>query len=194
MKTSGFTFCIALLVGTATAGAHTGHWTGDSFTNGLAHPLFGLDHLLAMLALGIWAGQLGGRSRWLVPLAFAGAMLGGGVLEMCGVGIPFQEPGISLSVVLVGLAILFSIRPGPWIPAVAAGLFAVWHGAAHGAEIPPGTYFPPYALGFALATLGLHAVGVLLGETLSAQADKAPLRPVGAALAAAGIFLLAAQI
>src|SRR3989338_2858962 len=116
--------------------AHAGIGEASDFLHGLAHPAGGLDHVCAMLAVGLWAAQMGGRSVWAVPLTFVSVMALGGALPMLGVSLPFVEPGIVLSVLLPGVLIAASIRLPLWLSSSAVGLFALWHGHAHGAEIP----------------------------------------------------------
>src|SRR3990167_3389305 len=116
--------------------AHVGLSDASGFLHGLAHPASGLDHVLAMLAVGLWAAQTGGRSVWAVPLTFVGVMALGGALPLPGIGLPFVEQGIVLSVLLLGVLIAVSVRLPLWLGSGLVGLFALWHGRAHGAEMP----------------------------------------------------------
>lgn len=179
----------ALFAVPAIANAHTGAAPAHGFVHGLEHPIFGIDHLLAMLAIGLWAAQTGGRARWAVPLAFVGTMAIGGALGMAGISLPLIEPGITLSVLLLGLMIAFAVR----LPLAAAvplvALFAVFHGHAHGAEMPAGVSGLTYAAGFLIATAALHVAGIGLGMGIQ-HAAKAPfVRATGAAIAIAGVAL-----
>jgi urease accessory protein len=146
--------------------AHVGAGDTHGALHGFMHPLGGLDHVLVMVAVGVLAFRIGGRALWLVPLSFVGMMAVGGALGMAGVGLPFVEVGIGLSVVVLGLALAFGLA----LPLAAAtalvGLFAVFHGHAHGAEMPAGASGFGYGLGFVLATALLHAVGIGLGFVL----------------------------
>jgi len=182
-------FAIALFCTPALAFAHPGH-ADSGLAAGLAHPLFGLDHLLAMLAVGLWAAQQHGAARWAVPLTFVASMLVGGLLGFAGVQMPLLETGIAGSVLALGLLVAAAAR----LPLVTAlgltALFAVSHGVAHGLELPALASPWGYAAGFAVATAGLHALGYLLARHLPRAA--APLvRLAGAASAVTGAWLLA---
>ena len=173
----------------AFAQAHPGHGAGG-FANGFAHPLHGLDHVLAMLAVGLWAAQLGGRSKWLVPASFVGVMALGGALGMAGVAVPFAEQGILASVLILGVLIAAAVR----LPVAASlgivGLFALCHGHAHGAEMPVNAVGAVYALGFTAATALLHGCGIGLGVMMQGTAKADWLRACGVAISAAGLLLL----
>jgi urease accessory protein len=175
---------LILAAGSAPAIAHPGH--DFAFASGLMHPLGGLDHMLAMAAVGAWALQIGGRAVWAVPLAFVAAMVLGAVAGMAGMAVPGVELGIAASVVTLGAVVALGLKPG--VPAAAAlvGLFAVFHGVAHGAEIPAGADALGYVGGFALATLALHAAGIGFGAALR---GGIVLRLAGAAAAGAGLAL-----
>ncbi|MFT3905078.1 MAG: HupE/UreJ family protein [Steroidobacteraceae bacterium] len=180
----------ALLALPAIAAAHPGHPGHESFAAGFAHPLSGVDHLLAMLAVGLWAAQLGGRARWAVPAAFVVLMLAGGALGRAGVWLPQADAVIAASVLVLGLLVAALVR----LPTVAAmavvGAFALFHGYAHGVEMPLSAQALPYVAGFAAATAALHAVGLGLG-VLAARLQPRLLRLAGAATALAGALLLA---
>lgn len=179
----------------AVAFAHTGEGYLSGFGYGFMHPFGGFDHLLAMVAVGLWATQVGGRAAWVVPLAFVSAMALGGILGMSGVSLPFTESGILTSVVLLGALILLAIRPPLWIGAGLGGLFAVFHGQAHGTEMPVSVSGLEYALGFMVATALLHLAGVGLGLLttriirLTALSRLEPLRWIGALILFGGIYL-----
>ena len=137
--------------------AHTGVGHTASFQYGLAHPISGLDHILAMVLIGVLAWRAGGRALWLIPAAFVSVMAAGGLLGMSGITVPFIETGIALSVVLLGAAVAFDVRPHvtATIRAAAIGaaaLFAIFHGQAHGAEMPADLGGAAYAAGFLSAT------------------------------------------
>ncbi|MFM2432114.1 MAG: hypothetical protein RLZZ511_3328 [Cyanobacteriota bacterium] len=173
------------------AQAHPGHESTNSFLTGLAHPIGGLDHLLTMVTVGLWAAQMGGRARWAVPLGFLGVMAIGGSL---GQGIPAfagTEPMILLSNLILGLCLLMA-----WQLPLAAGVtlvggFALFHGLAHGAEIPVGSNGLHYALGFLLSTALLHGLGLIAGFGLQRFSPRS-LRWLGAAVVGAGLCLVAA--
>ncbi|OYW98743.1 MAG: urease accessory protein [Bosea sp. 32-68-6] len=170
--------------------AHTGVGAVHGFGAGLMHPLFGLDHVLAMVAVGLWAGLTGGRARLAYPLAFVGMMVLSGLWGMSGAALPGVEIGIAVSVVVLGLAIALRATPPLAAGAAACAIFAIFHGHAHGAELPQGSSGLGYALGFVLATAALHGAGLALAGLLAA---RAPLlaRVAGGGLALAGVAILA---
>lgn len=185
----------ALLLSAGPAFAHTGIGTTVGFIHGFGHPIGGLDHILAMVAVGILAAQMGGRALWLVPAAFVGMMALGGALGMAGHGLPFVELGITGSIVVLGAVIAVG-RTLP-VPAAMAlvGLMAVFHGHAHGTEMPVSASGLEYGLGFILATALLHAVGIGLAigaARVKAAAAPLALRIGGGAIAAAGLALFVA--
>lgn len=162
----------------APALAHPGHLEGAGFVQGFLHPLGGIDHLLAMVAVGLWAAQLGGRALWLLPAAFVATLAGGAVLGLSGVALPLVEAGIAASVVILGLLVLLRKR----VPVVAAtilvAVFALFHGHAHGAEMPEASLPVLYGLGFVAATLLLHGVGMaimLVGQRARRPSPAAPV-------------------
>lgn len=143
--------------------AHVGVGETSGLMHGLMHPVSGLDHVCAMLAVGLWAAQMGGRSVWAVPLTFVSVMVLGGALPMLNIGLPFVEQGIVLSVLLLGVLIAASIRLPLWLSSSLVGLFALWHGHAHGAEMPVLASGLAYVLGFVFVTALLHLIGVVFG-------------------------------
>lgn len=171
------------------AAAHTFGAHGAGFAEGFIHPFLGLDHLLAMLAVGIWAAQLGGRALWLVPLAFLSVMVGGAALAHSGLPFAPIEAMIAASVLVLGLLVAGSVRVSAAVGAMAVAFFAYFHGYAHGLEIPQAATPVAYVAGFMLATGCLHLLGIGLGSSLK----RAPLltRLSGSALAATGVYLLA---
>lgn len=170
--------------------AHTGIGAVHGFGAGVMHPLGGVDHLLAMVAVGLWAGLAGGRARLLWPLAFVAMMIVAGVWGMSGASLPGVEIGIAVSIVILGLGIAFRAAPPLAAGAAACAIFAIFHGHAHGAELPAGASGLGYAAGFVVATAGLHAVGLGLAAQL---ARHAPLiaRALGGGLVVAGVAILA---
>lgn len=184
---------VLLLASSATQSfAHFAPETHGSFLSGITHPLFGADHLLAMVTVGVWAAILGGRSLWLVPGAFLAAMVAGFGLAVAGVQIPLVEPAILASVVVIGLltAIAASLPMAAGLALVA--VCGIFHGYAHGGEIGSAEMFG-YAAGFVVSTATLHALGAAIGIWLmTAFADargRSYARLVGAAAAAGGIAL-----
>jgi len=180
----------ALLASGAPAFAHLDPAEHGSLAAGLSHPLFGLDHILAMVAVGLWAAMLGGRAVLIVPAAFVGTMILGFGLAMAGVTLPFVEPVILASVVILGLVVAAAVRLPTAAGASLVGGFALFHGYAHGGELGAASAFP-YLLGFALATAALHALGVGLGLLLGARSVPAIARLLGGATALAGLGLSA---
>jgi urease accessory protein len=173
----------------ALAEAHPFHGAANGFAGGLGHPLSGLDHILAMVAVGLWAAQLGGRSRWMVPATFVSLMVVGGALGMAGVHIPAVESGIAASVLVLGVLIAAAVRLPMFAGMALAGIFAIFHGHAHGTEIPAAASGFTYAAGFVLATIALHACGIGLGMLAQKRMAMPALRLAGAAIAVAGICL-----
>lgn len=169
--------------------AHTGAGAHADAVQGFIHPLSGLDHILAMVAVGVFAAQLGGRALWAVPGAFVLAMAGGGALGAFGAPMPMVEQGIALSVIVMGLAVASGLRL-PVAPAMAlVAAFALLHGHAHGAEGAGAASFAGYAAGFVLATAALHGLGVAMGLALG-RSGSAALRLAGASGALAGAAIL----
>jgi urease accessory protein len=171
------------------AQAHPGHGLTNSFASGLNHPLHGLDHILVMLAVGLWASQLGGRSRWVVPVTFVSLMTVGGVLGMLGLPLPMVETGILVSVVAMGVLIATAARLPLAASMALVGVFAIFHGHAHGTEIPAAASGLNYALGFVLATAFLHACGLGLGLLAQKRLTMPALRFAGAAITLGGVCL-----
>jgi urease accessory protein len=170
--------------------AHTGHGT-LGFSNGLTHPVFGPDHLLAMLSVGILSAQMGGRSIWTVPLAFVSFMLVGGILGMLGIPLFSVEIGIAVSVLALGLAIASEKKfPVAWAMAGVA-FFALFHGHAHGAEMPNSAQPALYATGFVLGTTLIHLLGVAMGWASTRHPSSAlRLRWAGGCIALMGLFFV----
>lgn len=174
----------------APAYAHTGAHTGFSFAAGFAHPFGGLDHLLAMFAVGLLAAQLGRRAMWLVPSAFVGTMIVGAFVGLSGTALPAVEIAILASGIAIALPVAFTFGISPAIAAVLVGFFALSHGFAHGAELPAQGEALPYIAGFALATALVHAAGISFGLAagrLSTERNALALRAAGALVILAGI-------
>jgi urease accessory protein len=171
---------------TTGAEAHIGHGHTAGFIDGFMHPIGGMDHVLAMVAVGLFASILGGRARWAVPLSFVGMMAIGGGLGIAGLHVPFVEVGIALSVLVLGTLIAVQKKLPVVLASALVGVFAVFHGVAHGAEMPVDASGVQYALGFIVATATLHGVGLGLGFGMSRFAKFS-----GVAIAAAGLGLVA---
>ncbi|MEL0611822.1 HupE/UreJ family protein [Marinomonas arenicola] len=169
--------------------AHPGHEHSTSFMTGFMHPMGGLDHLLAMIAIGLWAASMGGKALWAVPAAFVGTMILGGAFGMAGMQVPFVEQGIALSVILMGALLVASVRFSVGSCAAIAGIFAFFHGAAHGMEMPLNAHVAEYALGFAAATALLHLVGMGMGKAIARIEAPIVTRLSGGIIAAAGVVM-----
>jgi len=180
--------CAALaLLLPAPAAAHTGDIGG--FGAGFLHPLGGLDHILAMLAVGMWGAQLGAPALWVLPIAFPMVMALGGVAGIVGLPLPGVELGITLSVVVLGAMIAFDRRPPLWLAGLLVACFAVFHGYAHGVELPGQASAAPYSAGFVTATGLIHLAGIAIGLVVALPYGLQLLRVGGSLISAAGIFL-----
>ncbi|MGA4637335.1 HupE/UreJ family protein [Pseudomonas solani] len=182
-------YALALFLTPALAFAHPGH-DSSGLMAGVAHPITGLDHLLAMLAVGLWAAQQQGAARWALPVTFVGTMLLGGLLGFEGLQLPFMETGIAASVLALGLLVAVAVRPPMFVAVGLTALFALAHGVAHGLELPDLSSPWGYAAGFVAATAALHAAGYGLVRVLP-QAAAPLVRVAGGASAVAGAWLLA---
>jgi len=176
---------IPLCLFAGAASAHTGHHAVAGFSSGFGHPFSGLDHLLAMIAVGLWATQQGGRALWAVPAAFVAAMLAGGALAWMGLPLPHVETGIAVSVLVLGLLVAMRRRWGAVIGMAIAAGFALFHGYAHGLEMPQASSPALYAAGFTLATALLHAAGVA-----ASRVGRRAIQGAGMAIAASGAAML----
>lgn len=173
--------------------AHVGLGDTSGFVHGFSHPLGGIDHVLTMVAVGLFAAQLGGRALWLVPLTFVSVMVLAGVVGMAGVEVPFVEIGIGLSVVILGLTVGFQLSLPTIMAMTLVGFFAIFYGHAHGAEVPDTVSGFAYGCGFVAATALLHAIGIGLGLQIGLAGQHRSRRIVqvgGTAMTMAGIFVL----
>jgi len=188
-RTTGL-LAMPLTLASVPAFAHTGAGPVDGFLHGLMHPLTGLDHVLAMVAVGLWAGLVGGRARIAYPAAFVAMMALAGAWGMSGGALAGAEVGIAFSVIILGAAVALKASPPLAAGTLACGILAIFHGFAHGAELPENASGLTYAVGFILATAALHFVGILLAGAIAA---RAPLiaRIAGGGLVLAGVALLA---
>ena len=184
---------LASLALPAVALAHPGHGpvspAQGGLLAGLLHPLSGLDHVLAILAVGMWAAQIGGRAIWIVPSAFVATLLFGAALGAQYVALPLVESGIAASVLVLGLALATAVRVPSAVAAVVAGLFALLHGHSHGAELAAGLSGMSYGVGFSLTTAALLGAGIALARSLKTRAPAIALRGAGGAVAACGLLL-----
>jgi len=174
--------------------AHTGIGDAHGFVHGLAHPLGGLDHVLAMVTVGIFAWQLGGRALWLVPATFVLVMAAAGALGLYGIAVPFVEFGIAASVIVLGAVVALGVKAPLAAAMGVVGLFAVFHGHAHGTEMPVDAAGASYAAGFMLATALLHLGGIALGVVIGRVGDirgRLVYRVAGVLVTLAGLAILA---
>lgn len=191
--TRGLPALLAVFFFPSLAQAHPclpGHPHG--FAGGLAHPLMGLDHVCAMIAVGLWAAQRGGRALWAIPLAFVLVMALGGMLGLMGGALPLIETAIATSVLILGILIAAVVRWPLWASVLIVGVFALFHGYAHGAEMPATASGLAYESGFILATAGLHLCGIGLGLTAKRWASIQLIRCAGAAIATCGVYFFIA--
>lgn len=181
---------VAALLLPSIALAHPGHLGPHTLLSGLEHPVTGLDHILAMVAVGLWASQRGGRALWFWPSVFVTVMLAGGFLGMEGIALPFVEPGIAASILVLGLLVASSAMLSVWAGAVIVATFALFHGNAHGLEAPETGASFLYALGFAASTAALHGAGLALGLAARGADWQRFVRIGGALTAGVGGILL----
>ena len=180
----------ALLLAALPALAHVQEGQAAGFLTGLAHPVSGLDHVLAMVAVGLWGAQLGVPAIWLLPVTFPLVMAFGGFLGLVGIPLPGVETGVALSALALGLAVATSWRPPLAIAALMVAAFAVFHGHAHGTELPAGQSGLTYSIGFVMATGLLHLAGISIGLIHRWPVGRVALRVLGAGVAAGGLFFL----
>ncbi|MCB1510246.1 MAG: HupE/UreJ family protein [Hyphomicrobiaceae bacterium] len=171
--------------------AHSGGGMAGGFVSGFSHPISGWDHVVAMVAVGLWGAFLGAPAIWLLPVVFPLVMAFGGVLGILGVPIPSVEVGIALSAVVLGLCVACAVRPPLWIAVVIVGLFAIFHGHAHGTELPQAADAYTYAIGFVIATGLLHVAGIAFGLLARWEVGKLAVRASGGVIALIGVVFLA---
>jgi urease accessory protein len=171
--------------------AHVEQGQAAGFLTGLQHPWSGLDHVLAMIAVGLWGAQLGNPALWLLPVTFPMMMSLGAVMGLIGMGLPGVEVGIALSSLLLGGMVMGEVRPKLAVAVLLVGFFAVFHGHAHGTELPPGQSGLLYSMGFVIATGCLHGMGIGIGLVHRWPAGRLALRGAGAFIAGMGLFFLA---
>jgi urease accessory protein len=183
-----FALLLCLLV-PVQALAHSGDPTGG-FLGGLAHPVFGPDHVIAMVAVGLWGAFLGAPAIYTLPVVFPLVMTLGGALGILGVPLPGVEIGIASSAVILGMMVALAAQPPLWVAAVIVGAFAIFHGHAHGAELPPGADAVAYSAGFVITTGCLHLAGIAFGLLARWPSGRFAVRAAGGAIALAGLMFL----
>lgn len=176
---------------TSPAFAHVGTGSTASFAAGVAHPLTGIDHIAVMVAVGLWAALKGGRALWLWPATFVGVMLIGGVLGMAHIPLAYVEPAILASVAALGILVAVAIDLPIWLGALVIGVFAVFHGHAHGSEVAETVSGAEYMAGFATATASLHALGIAFALLMNRMHAQALVRVAGLGCVLLGVGLIA---
>lgn len=183
--------CLLLAVMlSGTASAHSGDGAAGGFVSGFLHPIAGWDHVIAMVAVGLWGAFLGRPAIWMLPVIFPLVMAFGGALGVLGVPLPYVETGIALSAVILGAAVALALRPPLWVAAVIVGAFAIFHGHAHGTELPHAANALTYSVGFVLATGLLHLCGIAIGLVTRWQQGRHVVRLAGAAISVIGVAFL----
>lgn len=177
--------CLVLLLA-GPAVAHVGGGEAGGFASGFTHPIFGPDHVIAMVAVGLWGVFLGAPAIWVLPIVFPLVMALGGAFGMIGIPLPAVETGIALSAVVLGLCVAFAYKPPLPVAAVVVGAFAIFHGYAHGAEMPDSSDAVSFALGFVIATGLLHLCGILFGMLARSEWGRIVVRATGGLIALAG--------
>jgi len=170
--------------------AHVQPGEAGGFLTGFLHPISGLDHVLAMVAVGLWGAQLGAPAIWLLPVTFPIVMAFGGFLGLLGIPLPGVEVGIAASALLLGIAVMTERKPPLYAAAALVAFFAIFHGHAHGTELPPGQSGLLYSLGFVVATGCLHAIGIVIGAIHRWPAGQVALRLAGGGVGLAGVLFL----
>lgn len=179
-----------LLILSSSALAHVQGGQAAGFITGLEHPWSGLDHVLAMIAVGLWGAQLGNPAIWILPVTFPIVMSLGAMMGLLGIPVPGIEVGIALSAILLGTMVLGEVRPKLAFAAILVGFFAIFHGHAHGTELPAGQSGLLYSIGFVMATGCLHGLGILIGIIHRWPIGKLFLRGSGGLIACMGMFFL----
>ena len=183
----GITLCI---LSAAPALAHTGEGGAGGFLAGFAHPVFGPDHVVAMVAVGLWGAFLRAPAIWVLPIVFPLVMAAGGVLGILSVPLPAVETGIAASAIVLGAMVALAARPPPWMAAALVGAFAIFHGYAHDRELPDGANAAAFAAGFVIATGLLHLTGIAFGQLARWPPGRLAVRAAGAVIAAVGVAYL----
>ena len=170
--------------------AHVEQGQAGGFLIGLQHPWSGVDHILAMVAVGLWGAQLGNPALWVLPITFPIVMSFGAMMGLLGIPLPGIEAGIALSAIVLGLMVMGEMRLHLAIAAIMVGIFAIFHGHAHGTELPPGQSGLLYSMGFVVATGCLHGCGIVIGLIHAWDTGKLFLRFIGGGIALMGCFFL----
>lgn len=189
-KTSLVLAAMLILPPLAPALAHTGTGVAAGLESGFMHPITGLDHLVAMVAVGLWGAQLGNPAIWILPITFPLVMALGGLLGVAGIDVPLPEIMIALSGIALGVVVALQARPPLWAAALLVGVFAIFHGYAHGKELPEAADPLAYGVGFVVATGLLHLCGIVIGLLVRWPAGAWAVRAGGAAICCVGAYFL----
>jgi urease accessory protein len=189
----GSTGCLLMIVLALTpfpAFAHSENGVAIDFTGGFLHPIFGPDHVIAMVAVGLWGAFLGMPAIWMLPVVFPLVMAIAGAFGILGVPLPGVETGIALSAIALGAMVALAAKPPLWVAALLVGAFAIFHGHAHGAELPVGADAVAFSMGFVVATGLLHLSGIAFGALSRWPEGRIAVRTAGAVIALIGVFYL----
>lgn len=185
---------LTLLLASTAAIAHTGDGANGGFAAGFLHPILGWDHVVAMVAVGLWGAFLGQPAIWVLPIVFPLVMAFGGALGVVGVPLPAVETGIASSAIVLGLMVAAAARPPLWVAALIVGIFAIFHGHAHGTELPESANPLAFSLGFVIATGMLHVAGIAFGVLARWPQGRIAVRACGGAIAAIGVGFLTGML
>lgn len=174
--------------------AHTEAGVAGGFLSGLTHPVFGPDHVIAMVAVGLWGAQLGVPAIWILPITFPLVMALGGMMGVLGIPVPSVEVGIAASAVVLGAMVAVAVRPPLWVAMVLVGVFAIFHGHAHGTELPEAANPLAYGVGFVIATGLLHLCGIVIGLLVARPLGAQAVRAMGLLIALGGGYFLIASL
>ncbi len=189
-----FALFVLLLSLVSASHAHTEVGTASGFVSGFLHPVFGVDHLIAMVAVGLWGAQLGTPAIWILPITFPAVMALGALFGIAGLPLPGVEIGIAASALILGLMVTFAAKPALWIAGLVVAAFALWHGHAHGTEIPDAINPLAYGIGFVVSTGLLHLAGIFLGLLVRWPVGAIVVRASGSAIAVLGVYFLGTNL
>ena len=189
-KFSAIAIAIIFFIFSSVASAHETAGVTGGFISGFLHPLFGWDHIAAMVAVGLWGAFLGNPAIWILPVVFPLVMAFGGALGVVGIPIPAVETGIAASALVLGIMVAFKVRPPIWVAAVIVGAFSIFHGHAHGTELPNAANPLSYSVGFVISTGLLHMFGIVFGLLVKWPAGKIAVQAGGGLIALAGVGFL----
>ncbi len=181
---------LVFVLATSPAFAHSENGVAIDFWGGFTHPIFGPDHVIAMVAVGLWGAFLGAPAIWVLPVVFPLVMAFGGALGVAGVPLPGVETGIAVSAIMLGAMVALAAKPPLWVAAVLVGAFAIFHGHAHGVELPVGADAVAFSMGFVMATGLLHLAGIAFGGLSHWPAGRVAVRAAGGVICLIGFAYL----